>query len=504
MPFRPKLSFISLSIVVSGVTMFAPAFLALLYDDHETSQVFFYQGLLIALFGTFLGIATLNRSSRPSLRRDMIELTSIFLVIPILFATPLYTLINDFSVLDSYFEAVSSFTTTGASLITINDEVSPAIHLWRALVGWVGGLVMWVAAATIIQHFGFNIFYRSQSMSVPTSTSSQLGDITFQEQPLYWKFSILLPYYLGLTLILWIALFVLGSTGLDSLIFAMSTLSTSGIFGDTPFFASSAGIWGEMIVGLFLLLGITRLLIFYWWYKPILKDFYNDLEVRLAFKIVVLVLVGALVYDWQHLVQRYNEDSILLILKNCWGIIFTAVSFLTTTGFESAYWFAASDNLVNGFPQLVLLSLVIIGGGVATNAGGVKLLRLHILFENVTREMFHLLYPSAVVHKKTWNLRNIDSGWEEAWLIFAMFFLTIVILFLCLVFAGLDFESALTVSMAVITTTGPLVETSLAGSFSFSDLDNFSKTVISAGMIVGRLEIVLIMFFLGRDSWKRN
>ena len=503
MLIKSKISFISLSIVVSGVAMFAPAFLALLNDDHETSQIFFYQGLLIALIGAFLGIATQNRGSKPSLKRDMLELTSIFLILPILFAVPLYTLIDSFSVLDSYFEAISSFTTTGATLIQDADQVPASIHLWRASVGWMGGLVMWVTAATIIQHFGFHLFYRSQYAGVSSVDQTESGDLSFEKQPLYRKFSLLLPYYFGLTLILWIALFALGGSGLDSLIFAMSTLSTSGIVGDTAFFDSAAGIWGEMIVVLFLLFGITRLLIFYKWYKPVKKDFYNDSEIRLAFKIVVLVLVGALLYDWQLLVQGYNEDSVLLILENCWGVIFTTISFLTTTGFESTYWFASSAPRVSGFPHLVLLTLVIIGGGVATNSGGVKLLRLKILFENVAREIFHLLYPSGVLHKKNWNLKNIESGWDEAWLIFTMFFVSVVVLLLCLVVVGLDFETALTVSLAAITTTGPLVETTLATSFSFADLDYFSKVMISLGMIVGRLEIVLIMYFLGREAWKR-
>lgn len=483
--------------------MFAPAFLALLNDDHQTSQTFFYQGLLIALIGSFLGIATLDQGSKPSLRRDMIELTIIFLILPVFFALPLYTLVNEFDALDSYFEAISCFTTTGATLIeNYVGEVPPAIHLWRALVGWMGGLVMWVTAATIIQHFGFNYFYSAQSIGVKDNDDSDRGELSFEEQPLYRKFSILLPYYLVLTLIFWIGLYILGSSGLNALVFAMSSLSTSGIVGETAFFESASGIWGEMLVVLLLLFGITRLLIFYWWYKPVFRDFYQDSEIRLASKIVFLVLIGALLYDWQLLIQQYNEEGILLILQNCWGVIFTVISFLTTTGFESTYWFASSDTQIEGFPHLVLLTLVIIGGGVATNSGGIKLLRLKILFENVSKEMFHLLYPSGVQRKKSWSLRNIESGWDEAWLIFTMFFITVVVLLLCLVIIGLDFNSALTVSLAVITTTGPLVDTVLGETFSFNQLGNVSKVAISLGMIVGRLEIILIMFFLGRDAWR--
>ncbi len=504
MLIKPKISFISLSIVISGVAMFAPAFLALLNNDHDTSQVFFYQGLLVALVGAFFAIATLNQGSRPSLIKDMLELTSVFLITPILLGVPLYTLIDSFTVLDSYFEAISSFTTTGATLIENVNEIPPSIHLWRAMIGWMGGLVMWVTAATIIQHFGFNMFYRLRGAGMGDAVKKNRGELTFREQPLYRKFSILLPYYLGLTFILFMALLLFSGSALNSLIFAMSTLSTSGIVGDTAFFDFEAGIWGEMIVAFFLLFGITRLLIFYMWYKPGLRDFYNDSEIRLACKILALVLVGSLLYDWQALVQGYNEDSILLILVNCWGVIFTTISFLTTTGFESAYWFASSGDNLQGFPHLVLLTLVIIGGGVVTNSGGVKLFRLKILFENVAREIFHLLYPSAVLHKKVWNLRNLESGWEEAWLIFAMFFVTVVVLLLCLVAVGLDFETAMTVSLAAITTTGPLAEAALAGSFSFVDLDYLSKVMISIGMVVGRLEIVLIMFFFGRDTWKRN
>ena len=124
-----------------------------------------------------MGIATLDQGSKPSLRRDMIELTIIFLILPVFFALPLYTLVNEFDALDSYFEAISCFTTTGATLIeNYVGEVPPAINLWRALVGWMGGLVMWVTAATIIQHFGFNYFYSAQSISVEDNNDSDRGN----------------------------------------------------------------------------------------------------------------------------------------------------------------------------------------------------------------------------------------------------------------------------------------------------------------------------------------
>ena len=184
-----------------------------------------------------------------------------------------------------------------------------------------------------------------------------------------------------------------------------------------------------------------------------------------------------------------------------WGAAFTTLSFLTTTGFESAEWSTARAWSGLDTPAVLLVGLAIMGGGVATTAGGVKLLRVYALYVHGRREMGLLVHPHAVGGRGPAAARLPAAGIEAAWVFFMLFAVTIAVVTLALGITGLDFRAALVLAIATLTTCGPLAAIALEGGTAV--LDNPAKAIAAAAMIVGRLETLALIALLNPTIWRR-
>jgi len=199
------------------------------------------------------------------------------------------------------------------------------------------------------------------------------------------------PVYAAFTFVLWVGLVTLGEVPYVALIHAMSVLSTSGITPVGGLYYAASGFWGEVLIFAFFVLAISRLS-----FSPGLlgendKGLLRDPEFRIA-----LILIGTVtgVMFLRHYVGALSEENpatFAQMMRAIWGAIFTVTSFLTTTGFESRDWLDAADWSGLETPGLLLVGMSLIGGGVATTAGGVKLLRIYALYRHSEREMQRLV-----------------------------------------------------------------------------------------------------------------
>ncbi|NHX28070.1 TrkH family potassium uptake protein, partial [Escherichia coli] len=136
---------VPLMVILTGVgalAMLLPALHALLVNDHATGRAFFYSFVLFSLLNAMIAIATYHGRSR--------NLPATFAGLPLLLAVPVVLAVPDTSFLNAYFEMVSSLTTTGATVFELPERLPPSVHLWRALVGWMGGFFVWVTAIAIL------------------------------------------------------------------------------------------------------------------------------------------------------------------------------------------------------------------------------------------------------------------------------------------------------------------------------------------------------------------
>jgi trk system potassium uptake protein TrkH len=179
------------------------------------------------------------------------------------------------------------------------------------------------------------------------------------------------------------------------------------------------------------------------------------------------------------------------------------MSFLTTTGFESSDWHEARMWSGLNSPGLVLLGLSMMGGGIATTAGGLKLLRVYALARHGEREMDRLVHPSSIGGGGDGERRLRQGGAYVAWIFFMLYAMTFAFVMAALSLCGLEFEPSLVLTIAAVTTTGPLAAMATEIPISIIDLTLVQKAILGAAMIVGRVEILAILALLSPGVWRR-
>ncbi|MFN5998587.1 MAG: potassium transporter TrkG [Paracoccaceae bacterium] len=477
----------------SGAITLLPALYAIGADDNEHARDFLYSALILLVFTVMLGIATAAYAPRDPARSHLAALVLAYTALPFALTLPLVEALPDTTMMNAWFEMVSSFTTTGAT-VYVPERLADPVHLWRATVGWFGGFLTLLAAYAILAPLNLG-GTEVVSGRVPGRGALGTAQITRTANPQQrlTRFALMLfPVYTAITVLLWCMLLILGETGIAALIHAMGTLSTSGITGQVPFQASGAGVAGEIAVFFCLLFAITRRAL------PGIRNAENrrpllqDPELRLA---ALLLLTVTLLLFFRHWFVAREAGEIVEAdtLSSFWGILFTSASFLTTTGYISTDWQTATEWSGIGTPGLVLMGLAIIGGGTATTAGGVKLLRVHALLRHGERELEKIIHPNSIGRGGADARRMRREGAQLAWVFFMLFATSVAIVMALLMLAGVAFEEGMVLAIASLTTTGQLAEIGAADPILYSALSDPVKLILGLAMIVGRLETLALL-----------
>lgn len=487
---------------IVGISMWLPASYAVIHKDHLTARAFFYSGMIVVILAAMVGIATANRQPRNPVRASLAALVLAYALLPVIMALPVNEAISDTRFINAWFEMVSSFTTTGA---TVYDppRLPEAVHLWRAQVGWMGGFFILVAGFAILAPMnlgGMEVI----SGRVPGRSAEGLSQITHTATPgrrMAQQAVAVLPAYVGLTVALWAVLTISGERSFVAFCHAMSVISTSGISPVGGLEQSAAGIKGELAIFVVLVAALSRRA----WPGVALYDrgsrLWQDPELRLGLAIVGGVPVLLVLRHW--IAAADPAGVVHSVLGALWGGMFTTLSFLTTTGFVSVKWEAATGWSGLGTPGLVMAGLAIFGGGIATTAGGVKLLRVYALLRQGQREMERLIHPNSVGGSGALQRRLRGEGAYLAWIFFILFACAIAVSTALMTIVGVEFEAALIFSIAALTSSGPLPEVATSTSLTYASLGSEPKMVLAAVMVLGRVELLAILVLIAPDAWRR-
>ncbi|WP_299924630.1 potassium transporter TrkG [uncultured Pelagimonas sp.] len=498
-----NLPFFLLMLAIASVSTFLPAAYALVIEEFHDARSFFYAGLIGLILTSFLGIALATRPHNTSALRQLVALLAGFALLPIILAVPFHEAVRNTSFSSAYFEMVSAMTTTGATLFE-PDRLSGPEHLWRAQVGWMGGLLMWVAASAILAPLalgGFEVTARGAPGQTMTHGAARAG----QSDPaarLLRSTQELFPVYVGLTAALCVMLLVSGDPPLIAVSHAMSVMSTSGISPVGGVANSPSGLPGEMIVFCFLFFALSRLTFSTDTGQNTRTGLLYDPEFRLGIAIILIVPMLLFLRHWVAAFEVGDEQNLAAGFRALWGGLFTGLSFLTTTGFVSAEWASAQGWSGLATPGIILIALSILGGGVATTAGGVKLLRVFALYVNGAREIEKLIHPSSVGSSGPVMRRIRREGAFIAWVFFMLFAVSLAALTMILGLYGLDFEAAITLTVACLSNTGPLISVAPAEEIDLITLAPSAKLILCATMVLGRLELLAIIVMISPESWR--
>lgn len=485
---------------IGAVAMLVPAAHALALGNERIARTFLFSAVGFTLISAMIGISTSGHRIANPARSQLASLVGAYLVLPIMLAIPFHQSVRDTTFFNAWFEMVSCLTTTGATVYDSPGRLDPSLHLWRVLVGWMGGLLVLVGAAAILAPMDLG---GAEVISGRVPGRGQGGGLRIDPGARIVRHArTLLPAYAGLTLVLWIALRMSGMDAFLAFCLALSTLSSSGIMPGVGLQDSGAGIAGEVLIFAFLAIGLSRRFLPGAVLVDRTRPLRRDHEIQTALAVLVAVPTVLIVVHWLSDAPE-GAQTLSAMLGALWGAVFMTLSFLTTAGLESAEW--AGTRMWAGVSNagLVLIGLAIVGGGIATTTGGLKLLRVFALFSHGRGELQRIIHPSAI-HGGGENDRRLrEEGAFAAWVFFMLYGLTLAVTMGLLTMTGLAFDNALVLSVASVSTTGPLASVAAEVPIRYADLGDTAKAVLAAAMVMGRMELLAILALLAPSAWRR-
>ena len=490
--------------MAGGVAMLIPTAQALRSQEWETARIFFQSGLLINALCMIVGVSMMNRKVQKVIRSHLVALLLAFSAVPLILALPIVLLMPEFSWFDAWFEMLSSITTTGASLISLPSEAPEAVHLWRATVGWMGGFLILLTGFAVMQPLNLGGF-EIRSMIQETTRSFVLPQESRNDssQRLLRLVQVIGPAYVGLTAILVLGLVIAGERAFIAVCHSMSIISTSGISPVGGLSGGESGRAGEVMMALFLMLAISSRSILIWYEHSGLGWIRRDPETRLAMFIVLGLSITLFIRHWLGALDSEMHTDYRDVLGAVWGAVFTTLSYLTTTGFESQDWQSAQAWSGLNSPEILFLGLAVIGGGVATTAGGVKLLRIFALYKHGLRELERLVYPNSVGKSGMISRQVRREGAYIAWIFLMLFAMSIAIIAMAISLTGPRFEESVTLAIAALTNTGPVIHTVTDHTATYDSLTKPALGILSFAMVLGRFELLAVIAMFNPDFWRR-
>ncbi|MDZ7906215.1 MAG: potassium transporter TrkG [Cypionkella sp.] len=460
---------------------------------------FFYTGIVVLIVAAMIAIASASRVPDRGLRAQLIAMVAGYGVLPLVLAMPLLQTHLGIGGSAAWFDMLAAFTTTGAAP-RYPEALPPTITLWRAMVGWMGGLYILVMANAILLPFGLGGAEIVLGGAGKSARGAHIASTTTAFDRLIDTALIIFPVYGALTLVLWAALAMAGEGSFVALITAMGVVSTSGIAAEAGGVAQQSGWLGEVMIFIALIVALSRHMM------PVRGQLGRqmrgtrlyDPELRLGLIVVLVTAAALLVYHW---IGR-TPPTDATMARAIWGGLLLALSYLTTTGFESYSTQMAMSWAGLQSPGLLLMGLAIIGGGAATTAGGVKLLRIYALMRHGERELEKLVHPHSLGGSGQ-DARFIRrAGAQNAWVLFMLFALTIAMGAAAMTMTGQSFDASLAFVVAALTNTGPLATSLPDLPLSYTALNDQQMAILGVIMVAGRLELLVLLAVLAPSSWR--
>ena len=481
---------------IISLFMIIPALIAFLERDYFVARTFLYCSCGGVIAYTLIAIALSNVLKVQNNFEKLLSFILSYFFLPIFMALPLVLSVAEVGLIDAWLEMVSSFTTTGLIITNLEIFSGSALRLWFGMVSWIGGIFFWICAISILLPLNINRFETGDNDFLDGSSIKRHEGNSVISNARY-----LIPIYLIITIALWLFLTLVGMSGFQALLMAMSVISTSGF--DTLSDEIPKIFIIEGIILVFFVFALSKSLFFRDINDLRKFRFFTDPEIRLAL-IIILAVAGLFYAKSIFALSSENIDiNILVLLKHLWGIFFTVTSYLVTMGIESKVWSDYPSFALAEVSAVSVMGLAIIGGGVATTAGGVKLLRVYILYRNAAQEVDMMLHPNSIPSKKgKGSISDNRNNRLMAWIFFMLFITALA--FFTLVFSVLfdDIAPGLALSVSALTTTGPLFGN--AGyDIVLTDINQIFKIMLGLAMIIGRLEILVIVALLFPSVWSK-
>ena len=468
-------------LLTEAALLMLPMAVALGYG--EAAAPFLIPALLLALIGLLLGLRAPQKSSLYA--RDGFAVVALAWVLMSAFGALPFVISGDIpSFVDAFFETVSGFTTTGASILTEIEPLHRGILFWRSFTHWVGGMGVLVFVMAILPMSagdGHGMHLMRAEVPGPSvgKLVSRMGDTA----------KILYGIYLAMT-VLEIVLLLLGGMSLfDACIHAFGTAGTGGFSCRNLSVGAYDSVYFDVVIGVFMLLFGVNFNLYYFLLIKRFRDVFRSEELR-AYLLIVGAAVAAIAADIVHIYGTVGRS-----LRYAF---FQVASIITTTGFATADF-----NLWPEFSRAILVILMFIGACAGSTGGGIKVARVVILCKTSLGDMRKMLHPNAVTTVRFEGKPLTDRSIRSVHLFLTVYILIFTVSVLLLSLERFDLITVFTAVAACINNIGPGLEV-VGPMGNYAQFSPAAKLLLSFDMLVGRLEIFPMLLLFAPSIWKRR
>ncbi|MFA7206358.1 TrkH family potassium uptake protein [Candidatus Nomurabacteria bacterium] len=468
---RFEAGFMALSLVVSFI-----------YGEYDVALIF------IGTIAVMLGISFLLAFRKPAdtsfyAKEGVVTVSVSWILLSLFGAMPFFLSGAIPSFIDSLFESVSGFTTTGASVLIDVEIVEKSLLFWRSFTHWIGGMGVLMFIMAILPMSKADPLHLMRAESPGPTTEKLVPKASETAKILY-------SIYIGLSLLEVILLLAGGMPLYDSVVHMFGTAGTGGFSMKNASIGAYDSVYLEVVVTVFMILFGVNFSAYFLLLARKFKRFltFEELRVYLAIIIIAMAVIAFNITGtvYQSLGESLRHSS------------FQVASVMTTTGFSTDDF-----NQWPTFSRFLLLLLMFIGASAGSTGGGIKVSRFMIMAKALKREAMHILHPKAVQKIKL-DKMPVSEDVIRGTAIFMVVFLGITAVSIVLVsLNGFDMDTSVSAVVACINNIGPgLGVVSPVGNY--SGFSVFSKIVLSLNMLIGRLEIYPMLLLISPAVWHRK
>jgi len=467
-------------ILFSAIQLF-PIIISLIYNEQNYLS-FLESSLITFASGLFLyGVNYSKDYEDLKIRDGFLLIVLLWFIFSIFASIPFLLKTNPLTIVNAYFEAVSGLTTTGATIFVNLDNELKSILFYRALLQWVGGLGIVVLALALFPILGIGgmQLYRGEA-SNPVNNNKLRPKMAETAKSLWF-------IYLFLTILCFFCYRFSGMTNFDAVTHAFTTIAIGGFSNYDNSFTYFSNNFIYLFASIFMFLSAMSFSLHFVAFNKIdITGYFKDKELRFYTTIIFVSFILIFIV-LQSSNAKGNLDTLILS-------VFQTISFATTTGFVST-----DQSSLPLFIPYLLIALAGMGACAGSTGGGLKAIRVYILFRQAKNELKKLIHPSSVIPLKIGD--NVidkeisDSVWGFVSVyLFALFFGILLILA-----TGINIETAFSTIFSCLNNLGPALGDATEN---YASLNDASKIILSFTMILGRLEIYTLLVLFTTFFWR--
>ena len=480
MNYRVILSVLGVVLRFLGISLLAPLLVALYYNEPESVKIFLVSSIFTLATGIFLQYTSRMDIDELTHRESIVIVAIGWLLVALFGGIPF--MLAGISPVDSLFEAMSGFTTTGSSILPDIEIYSKGILFWRSMTQWLGGMGIIILVLAILPRIavaGRQMFLSEAPGPIKDKLKPRLKDTA----------QILWGVYVTFTILEIILLYFAGMSLYDATVHTFPTMSTGGFSSKNLSIAAYNSFGIELIIVIFMFIGGANFNLFYRTLKvdrsALIKD--KEFQTYLFIVLISTIIIGLQVWNWGETLAGSFRHA-----------LFQVVSIMTTTGFASTDFSLWPEST-----KLILLLLMFVGGSAGSTGGALKVVRVILLMKYGIREIHKSIHPKMVRPIRLGDKAVPEDVMQAVLAFFILYLLVFVGSTLVLSALGLDLLTSISASATTLGNVGPGLSTLIGPMANFGSIHVIGKIVLILNMWIGRLEVLTVLILFVPSFWKK-